>query len=288
MAKHYSRRKFIKSSGKAGATIAAGLILHSSLIPYSKASESFDGVDLAVVKGDTVKGVSKAIEMLGGIQKFVTPGQTVLIKPNASFPNPPEYGSTTDPYVLKTVCEIVMNAGAKTVLVVDNTMSDSELCFERNGTKKIIEELEGVKLISPKSESHYIEVPVTNGKALKSVRISKLLQRASLIINIPCAKSHTATSVSFGLKNLMGLIWDRAYFHQGTDLHLAIAELASVIRPQLTIIDATRALITNGPTGPGKVQKIDIFNEAVQIQFEDDTVEKMSLIDVMKLLSEQS
>lgn len=253
----YSRRKFLKNSGKAGAIMCANIVFSSFKSSNIIKSEILDEIDIAIVKGDTVKGVSKAIEMLGGIQKFLTPGQTVLLKPNASFPNPPEYGSTTDPLVLKSICEIVLEAGAKMVLVVDNTMTNSDLCFERNGTKKALEGLEQVKLISPKIESHYIEVPVPNGKAVKTVKIAKLLKRTGLIINVPCAKSHTATNVSFGFKNLMGLIWDRKYFHQGTDLHLAIAELGSVIRPHLTIIDATRALVTNGPTGPGKVQDLN-------------------------------
>ena len=86
------------------------------------------------------------------------------------------------------------------------------------------------------------------------MKIAKLLARCDVFINMPCAKSHAATQVSFGLKNLMGLIFDRTYFHSGTDLHTAIAELATVIKPHITILDATRALVTGGPTGPGKVQ----------------------------------
>jgi len=105
-------------------------------------------------------------------------------------------------------------------------------------------------------ESFFSEASVPDGKALKSVKTAKLIDRCDVLINLPCAKSHAATDVSFGLKNLMGLIWDRKYFHTSTDLHAGIAELAATIRPQLTILDASRTLVTAGPTGPGKVQEL--------------------------------
>jgi uncharacterized protein (DUF362 family) len=87
---------------------------------------------------------------------------------------------------------------------------------------------------------------------LKSVEVAKAVLSADVLINVPAAKSHYQAGVSLGLKNHMGLIKDRQAFHTAMELHQAVADLGLVIKPQLTILDATRALLTNGPAGPGE------------------------------------
>ncbi|MCK5010356.1 MAG: DUF362 domain-containing protein, partial [Deltaproteobacteria bacterium] len=95
------------------------------------------------------------------------------------------------------------------------------------------------------------------GKVIKHLEIMKEVIRCDVLINLPTAKSHSATGVSLGMKGLMGVIWNRGYFHSKVDLNQAIADLSSVVKPSLTIIDASRALITGGPAGPGKVEKLN-------------------------------
>lgn len=243
-----NRRDFIKTSG----AIAVGTVLPTVL----KAQET-KAIDIAVVKGSPDSNVKQAFKALGGIQKFVKLNATILLKPNVSFPNPVNFGSTTNPEVVKAVAKACVEAGAKRIIVIDHTMRDSDQCFKRTGLNAALQGLDGVKLLSIENENLYTEVSVPEGEAIKTVKIIKLLERCDLLINMPCAKSHVATDVSFGLKNLMGLIWDRNFFHNSTDLHTAIAELAKVIVPQLTFLDAQKALVTNGPTGPGKVQQLD-------------------------------
>jgi uncharacterized protein (DUF362 family) len=255
MISNYNRRTFIKRLIQTGSTLALSSAIPSGKMLFGQTPVETPA-DLVVVKGELTKRISTAFDMLGGTKEFVKPNSTVLLKPNASFPNPPAYGSTTNPQFVKIVAEQILAAGAKRVIVLDHTMRDSESCFKRTGLQEALADLSAVKLISLENESHYEEVPV-NGEALKSVLVAKLIAKSDLLINLPCAKSHVATDVSFGLKNLMGLIWDRTYFHESTDLHKAIAELAKVIRPQLTLLDATRVLATNGPTGPGQVLQLD-------------------------------
>ncbi|UCE07538.1 MAG: DUF362 domain-containing protein [bacterium] len=251
MSKHISRRKFIK-------TIGAGVVASLSLPSFrSLAKANSEQIDLAVVQGNPIHAVAKALDLIGGIKKFIHPNDMILIKPNISFPNPKNWGSTTNPEVVKAVAQLVIEAGASRAIVADNTMREGMICFERTGLIDELKVLDQVKVIPLQQESYFAEVEVPNGNAIKSVKIAKLIQRCNVLINLPCAKSHAATDVSFGLKNLMGLIWDREYFHQGTDLHTAIAELSTVVRPQLTILDATRALVTGGPTGPGKIQELN-------------------------------
>lgn len=252
--KNISRRHFIKKCGQTSGILAANFLLSPHLFSSSLSSNN---IDLIEVKGDPEKAVEMALQHLGGIEKFVRPNDTVLIKPNASFPSPVEWGAITNPKVIKTVAKLSIEAGAKRVIVADYTMRKGDVCFVKTGLKAEINGIKNSKIISLEKKTYFKEVPVPNGEALKSVKIAKLIEKSDVLINMPCAKSHSATGVSFGLKNLMGLIWDRQYFHSSTDLHMAIAELATVIRPNLTILDATRALLTGGPTGPGKVQELN-------------------------------
>lgn len=249
-----SRRDFLKRCGQTSGALATSALLASPLLSSTDNSGQFDLIE---VKGKPEEAVELAFKHLGGIEKFIRPDDTVLLKPNASFPSPVDWGVTTNPKVIKAVANLSLEAGAKRVIIADYTMRKGDVCFVKSGIKAEIENLKNCKIIPLEKESYFKEVSVPNGKALKSVKIAKLIDKSDVLINIPCAKSHRATEVSFGLKNLMGLIWDRSYFHNSTDLHRAIAELATVIHPHLTILDATRALLTGGPTGPGKVQELN-------------------------------
>ena len=101
----------------------------------------------------------------------------------------------------------------------------------------------------------YREIKVPQGKVLDRVEVIKEVLDSDVLISLPQAKSHSATGVSMGIKGLMGLIWDRWSFHAKYNIDQALADLATVIKPQLTILDATRALVTGGPGGPGEVVK---------------------------------
>lgn len=253
MAPLLTRRRFF---GKA-IRLSSACALSPVLGPFFRQEAEAQRGILAVVEGNPADAVRKAIDVLGGIETFIHPGDTVLIKPNVSFPNPKEWATTTSPEVVYAVVQSVLEAGAGRVIIADNTMRKNDICFVRTGLMDAFEGMENVKIIPIQRESFFTEKTVPGGRALQSVKVAKLLDRCNVFINLPCAKSHAATQVSFGLKNAMGLIWDRAYFHQGTDVHEAIAELATVIRPHLTILDATRALTTAGPTGPGKVVELN-------------------------------
>ncbi|MFC1569139.1 DUF362 domain-containing protein [bacterium] len=250
------RRDFFHRLGQLTRGVAAGTVL-SSALPLL--SDEIKTPDIVVAKGSPDTMISRLFNELGGIDQYIRPGNTILLKPNLAFANAPAWGTTTSPELIKKVAELCLGAGAKRVIVADHTNHESEKVFKRTGVGEALEGLPNVNLVSLDKESMYTEVTVPYGKALSAVKIAKLVQRADVLINLPCAKSHTATDISFGLKNLMGLIWNREYFHNSTDLHAAIAELAVVIRPHLTILDATRALVTNGPTGPGKVEALNLF-----------------------------
>jgi len=256
MSEKLSRREFIRTTGKIGCFTGMGLLMNQRIFPREDLKKRSSDFDLVLVQGSPEQAVRKGLQHWGGLKKFIRPNDTILLKPNVSFPNPKEWGSTTSPEVVSTVAKLALEAGAARVIVADNTMREGDLCFRKTGLSEALKDIPKVKVLPLQKESFFHDSKVVDGKALHTVQSAKLIERCDVLINLPCAKSHSATKVSFGLKNLMGLIWDRNYFHSNTDLHRAIAELATVIRPHLTILDASRALVTGGPTGPGKVRDL--------------------------------
>jgi uncharacterized protein (DUF362 family) len=209
--------------------------------------------DIVDVHGsDARKMVAAALAALGGIGRFVKPGDHVVIKPNAGFANPPEWGTTTHPDTVMALAQACLDAKAKQVAIVEFPLSkDPDRCIKRCGLEAAMAAVPVVKLKLLAAREDFKTVEVAGAAALKSVDLAKAMLSADVFINVPAAKAHTETGVSFGLKNAMGLIWDRKAFHTAYDLHQAIADLGRVVKPHLTVLDATRVLLTNGPQGPG-------------------------------------
>lgn len=237
-----TRRDFIK--------IGAGAALFS-LLPRSLMNADNKNMPvIGVAEGDNSKLVKAAVDLVGGIDKFMKKGDVVCIKPNLSFASNIDCGATTNPDIVKQMVQLCLDAGASRVIVLDHTIHEAALCVERSRIEEAIIDKK-VSLVTLQQERQYAEADVPGGKELNRIQVAKAIQTANLLINMPTAKSHSATGVSLGLKGLMGLIWDRGYLHR-VNLDRAIAELGTVIKPNLTVVDATRALTTGGPGGPGK------------------------------------
>ncbi len=245
-----TRRKFLKM---AAAGTALGLAWRPS---FSFAKEEYD---LAVTSGEPVTATKKALEAMGGISRFVKKGQRVVLKPNMSFSRTPDSATTTHPLVVATVAQACIEAGAQQVLILDHTLHRAELCLERAGIREACKNIPGVHVFALQERKFFREVKIPNGKVLESVEAVKEVLDGHVLINIPVAKSHSATGVSLGMKGLMGLIWDRESFHSQYNISQAIADLGTVIKPVLTILDATRALVSGGPGGPGEVKKPNLI-----------------------------
>jgi uncharacterized protein (DUF362 family) len=240
-----SRRQFLKTTAAGAAIALAGF----------EVAISKDEQDLVVMSGDPADATRKALEAMGGISRFVRKDQRVVLKPNMSFSNPPDLGSTTHPLVVAALARACMEAGAREVLVLDHTLRRAELCLERTGIRDACKQIRGVHVLALQERKFFREVKVPQGKVLDRVEVMKEVLESDVLINVPVAKSHSATGVSLGLKGLMGLIWDRESFHSQYNMNQALADLATVIKPQLTVLDATRALASGGPGGPGTVLK---------------------------------
>ncbi len=244
------RRDFIKT-GMIGAVGGMAVVRHGLWAEVEEQAQVY------IASGEPTAGVRGVLDAMGGISRFVAPDSLVVIKPNISFPNPASWSTTTSPEVVKAVVELCVDAGAKRIFIVDNPLQgDVEKNLKRTGLRKAIAEEGGVQFLMLKEERKYQEVAPENTRILQSVKVAKILSKVDCFINVPVAKAHRETSVSMGLKNLMGLIWDRQIFHEQLDLHRAVADLSVVMRPDLTIMDASQGLQTNGPEGPGKVGNI--------------------------------
>ena len=245
-----TRREFLKT-GSAG--LALGVMGRPSFLLAK------DDYDLVVIKGEPAAATRKALEVMGGISRFIKSGQKVVLKPNMSFNNPPDRASTTHPQVVATVAQACLEAGAQRVVVLDNPLRKPELCLERSGILDACKSIKGVHVIALEDRKFFREIKVPHGKFLDRVEVFKEVLDSDVLINLPQAKSHSATGVSLGIKGLMGLIWDRWSFHSKYDMDQALADLATVIKPQLTILDSTRALVSGGPGGPGEVVKPNLI-----------------------------
>ncbi len=240
-----TRREFLK--------LSAGVFV-VSLLPkpfFGNNQKAINGPLIGVAHGEKSKLVRAALDAIGGIDKFIKNGDRVCIKPNISFAANTESGATTTPEITKQVVELCLDAGASKVIILDHTIQDATLCVEKSRIEEAIIDDKKVSLLPLTKERQFAEVEVPQGRELELIKVAKAVQTADKLINLPTAKSHSATGVSLGMKNLMGLIWNRGKLHR-VNLHRAIAELATVIKADLTIVDATRALTSGGPGGPGK------------------------------------
>jgi uncharacterized protein (DUF362 family) len=254
-----SRREFLRTGIQTAALLGlAGGV--SSVVRPLLAAEPQSGsrglVDLAVVRGTPEVAVRRAIDLLGGIGKFVKRGDFVLLKPNMSFGTPPEVGATTSPEVVAGMAALCLEAGAGQVLVADHTIRSGKVSLEYTGIQAACAGMDRVTVASLNDETRYREIPIPGGKVLKKTAVANDAFRADVRINLPVAKSHSATGVSLALKNLMGLVWDRQVFHTG-DLSQSVADLATVLRCELTVMDAMRAMVQGGPSGPGRTEPLD-------------------------------
>jgi len=247
----FSRRELLKGS------LALGV---SALLPgpvFSRPAKAEGGRPLVVqVHGSPEAALEILLRELGGIERFVKKGSTVLLKPNMSFPNPPEMATTTDPRIVRALAENCLKAGAKRVFVADHPLRSVPLCLEKTGMQEACAGLKGVHLLGASEEGMFEPVPLSGTRELKEVRVLRALLQSDLLINLPRMKSHGATTVSLGTKGAMGLIWDRKSFHGRMDLDQAIGDLNTVIRAALTILDGTRVLTAGGPLGPGPVEEL--------------------------------
>ncbi len=240
-----NRRQFL--------AISTSALAYHLLPPASGLAESTRSV-VCEVEGTSAKAIQALFSSIGGLQKLtsVDPSiATILIKPNLSLPHQVELGTTSSPEVIDGLCEYLISMGARRIIIADHTLGESR-DFKNIELNRVANKYREVKFMLA-NQRRLFQVIDVNGKVLKATEALRMLPKVDILINLATAKHHSATHVSLAIKNLMGLIWDRSEFHTRFDLSQAIADLAQRIRPSVNIIDASRILLSGGPTGPGPV-----------------------------------
>lgn len=264
------RREFIKKG--AAITAAAGATLFVQPLACSPKKDKEFGAkvpgknetpDLVAIKGGMPdKMFDAGIKAIGGIERFVKKGQTVLVKPNIGWNVPPENGGNTNPLLVKRVVESCLEAGAAKVIVFDHTCNTEASCYKNSGIAEVVKKAGGT-MVTGNVKSHYHEVEVPGAKVLKKTEVHEQVINADVFINIPVLKNHMSTQVTSAIKNLMGCIWDRMAYHY-SDLSRSIAEFCLYRKPDLNIVDAYTVMTQNGPRGVSpedlKLMKMQIIS----------------------------
>lgn len=243
-----SRRDFLKYQVKGALALSAaasGLISPARLF----AAET---PDIAVAKGSPGPAVRAAVGLMGGMGAFVKAGNRVVIKPNMSFASPPERASNTHPEVVRELALMCKEAGAGRIMVLDNPLSSPERCLSLSGIQAACAPIDREMVQMVDKPSFFKAVPIPGGQSLTETEVMREVLEADVLIAAPVAKSHSGAGVSLSMKGMMGLILDRGAMHR-LDLNTTIVDLASLLKPRLVVIDATRVLSTRGPGGPGVV-----------------------------------
>lgn len=243
------RRDFLVKGLGAGMIAGTGLTLGGfSRVMGNPAAPEDGEFDLVAVKGDDPASMfDSGIESIGGMSKFIKKGQTVVVKPNIGWDAVPERAANTNPELIGRIIKRCYEAGASTVNVFDNTCDEWKKCYANSGIEEAVKEAGG-NIVPGNSESYYRDIEIPGGKSLTKTKVHELILDSDVFINVPVLKSHSSAKLTIAMKNLMGVVWDRRYWHQN-DLHQCIADYTLFRRPDLNVVDAYRVMKRNGPRG---------------------------------------
>lgn len=263
MSDSWDRRAFLRrlALGCAGVGGIASAIVHlgdrgreapTAAAGAARVRDFRAGLDLGDVRrtvvsagGDPAAAVRAALTPLGGMGRFVRPGETVVVKPNVGWDRTPLQAANTNPVVVATLVALCREAGAARVVVTDNPCNEARRCFTRSGIWKAAEEA-GAEVVIP--EAHRFREYELGGAVLGRMEVLVDAVEADRVINVPIAKHHGLSGFTGAMKNLYGVLGGRRdRLHQRIDE--SIADLAELVGPTLTVLDATRVLVRNGPQG---------------------------------------
>jgi uncharacterized protein (DUF362 family) len=265
------RRLVLRRLGQAGAILGASSALGAlgllgagrfrprqagRAIPDHRVADDPARPPIVVARGtDPALLVRAVLGAVGGIGRFVKRGETVLVKPNMAWDRSPEQGANTHPAVVAEVVRQCRAAGARRVIVAENPVHDAERVAQRSGIRAAVTEAGG-ELVLPGASG--FAWTTLGGSVLASWDVLSVLFSADRLINVPVVKHHSLSRLTCGLKNHMGLIGgSRGRLHQ--EIHSAVVDLGAAFRPTLTVVDATRVMMRNGPTG-GRLEDVVTAN----------------------------
>jgi uncharacterized protein (DUF362 family) len=254
------RRAFLKDL----ALWTAGLTLTPPLLRITpEARAEAERPLLSVAEGTDYNAlVSRVLSPLGGLGAFIKKGDRVVVKPNIGWDRTTEQAANTHPLVVKALVKLALEAGAGQVLVFDNPCNEERRCYVNSGIKAAVESLGDRRAACPYLDRRkFVPVRIAKGKSVTEWEYYRDALEADCYVNVPVAKHHSSAGLSLGLKNVMGAIGGfRGKIH--FSLGQRIADLNTVLKPKLTVIDATRILLRNGPQG-GDLKDVKVLNTLI-------------------------
>lgn len=256
-----NRREFLRDVF----LFTAGFTASVPLLDISDAAAVSQGgvPELIEGNGTDYSRLMKAVtEALGGMGQFVSSGDTVVIKPNIGWDRTVEQGANSHPLVVRCLAEMALDSGAKKVKVFDHTCNEKRRCYASSGIQDALKDIGDSRVrVDHIDRRKFVPVDIKKGKSLTRWDIYRDALEADCYINVPVAKHHGLSRLTLGLKNSMGVIGgSRGSLHH--DLGQKLADLATVVRPDLTVIDATRILLRNGPQG-GRMQDVKVTDTII-------------------------
>jgi uncharacterized protein (DUF362 family) len=266
----YTRRQILRTAAAATVTAAAAAFLYERhpggsspgrtedlpRVPDHRVQAQGDASKMAIVRGpDAGENVRRAIEAIGGIQAFVGRGESVVIKPNVGWNRMPEQAANTNPEVVAAVITAVKGAGASKIWVFDVPVNNAERCFARSGIEEAARAAGATVLIPGSDDFRPVRV---GGATLNTAQVFWALLEADRVINVPVVKHHGLTGATLAMKNWYGVLGGhRTLLHQ--DIHRSVVDLAMMVKPTFTVLDGTRVLMANGPSG-GSLDDVKTMN----------------------------
>jgi len=247
-----TRRQFLKQTAAAGGALAA-----SSLA--AKPAQAADApLDMTIAKWSgtplpeeqvgkmAAKLVTEAIDGLGGMGRFVKKGNTVWIKPNMAWDRTPEQAANTNPDLVAALVTMCLGAGAKKVRVGDRTCNKAELSYPKSGIEAAAKAAGAEVVYLDDKRTREMEI---GGKVLKTWKVFPEIVESDVVINVPVLKHHSIANATICMKNYMGVVSGekRGVWHQ--NLETCLCDITRFMNPQVCVLDATRILTANGPTG---------------------------------------
>lgn len=243
------RRDFLKTLAVAGAVMTVQRSEAMDVLAQKFTNAGGDKVDLvAVMGGEPEVMFRRAIAEMGGMKNFIKPGQKVVVKPNIGWDKVPELAGNTNPKLITEIVKQCFAAGAKEVTVFDHTCDDWQKCYKNSGIEAAAKTA-GAKVMPAHLETYYRNVSLPQGKKMKNAKIHQAILDCDVWINVPILKNHGGANLTMSMKNHMGIVWDRGFFHQN-DLQQCIADICTLQKKAvLNVVDAYRIMKTNGPRG---------------------------------------
>lgn len=244
-----TRKEFLRSIALAGAAAALSTEGALEVLAQSGTSAAGKPFDMVAVMGGEPDALFKAaIAKMGGMSRFVKPGQKVVIKPNIGWDKSPELAGNTNPQLVVSLIKACQEAGAAEVVVFDHTCDEWRACYTSSGIEAAALKA-GAKVVPANEEGYYREIELPRAKNLKKAKVHQAILDCDVWINVPVLKNHGGAKMTLAMKNHMGIVWDRRFFHTH-DLQQCIADICTIDKPAvLNIIDAYRIMKTNGPRG---------------------------------------